>query len=566
MTAHDVAGNVGAAAGGGPSFADAAVPCRVCHRAYAKYTCPRCFTRYCALACYKAHGARCVEAFHGENLGDAMRGLTVEDEDRRRMTEILARHARQDVDAEEDEGSENRDEDEGECDPEGSCVLSEAALEKLTRGEDLTAADLTPAERADFERAAAAGELSHMVEPWTPWWTLPEARNIQLARDGSRLIAAVRVDAAVADAEPSLVASTRGCAPEQEQRREGSATDFPTVPPPPDDPLPPLSRLTPVKASPVLRWHLLEVLAAYTLTLRAHDGDWAADPSAAVTTLTSLSLVLAAGTKRAVRAAPTSAEASAGAGDGSLLPQTASAALHGVASRAAAAPSGVMAAMAAAAAAGVMLKDLHSVLAGGRGAVVTALADLHRVVRAAAEEAKGTSGRRPKGDDGAEAVSGRDTRARGGRGGGREGDAELRRGALSRLERKVYFFLCWANAMTDGPAECERGGKRDRTCRGDEVVANQGMIEQVVTDRDGREVWSLMDDGKEEVKGDAEGVFGILHRRIEREMRTFAEGRAHQHQSHQQALGGVEGSGGNHGGRIFRGEQPRGQRQLVTEL
>jgi len=61
-----------------------------------------------------------------------------------------------------------------------------------------------------------------------------------------------------------------------------------------------------------------------------------------------------------------------------------SAALHGVAARAAAAPSGVMAALAASAAAGAMLRDVHDLLRGGRGAVVTALADVHRMVCAAA--------------------------------------------------------------------------------------------------------------------------------------------------------------------------------------
>ena len=59
------------------------------------------------------------------------------------------------------------------------------------------------------------------------------------------------------------------------EEEEGEDPAPSSVPPPPDDPLPPLSRLTPVAPSPALRWHLLDVLAAYTLTLRAHDGDWA---------------------------------------------------------------------------------------------------------------------------------------------------------------------------------------------------------------------------------------------------------------------------------------------------
>jgi hypothetical protein len=88
----------------GPSLTDPAknelecrretvVVCRVCHRAYAKYTCPRCHTKYCDLACYKTHDPRCVESFHGDNLGNAMKGLRVEDEEKRRVTVLLAKYA-----------------------------------------------------------------------------------------------------------------------------------------------------------------------------------------------------------------------------------------------------------------------------------------------------------------------------------------------------------------------------------------------------------------------------------------------------------------------------------------
>ena len=72
---------------------DEVVVCRVCHRAYAKYTCPRCHTRYCALACYKAHDARCVESFHGDALGDAMRGLVVDDDEKKKMAALLRAYA-----------------------------------------------------------------------------------------------------------------------------------------------------------------------------------------------------------------------------------------------------------------------------------------------------------------------------------------------------------------------------------------------------------------------------------------------------------------------------------------
>ena len=222
----------------------------MCHRAYAKYTCPRCFTRYCGLACYKSHDARCVESFHGEQLGDALRGLTVDDEEKRRMASILAKHHRREGEVPDDAfaddptepGADDADDashaSSSASDP-GACALSEANLEKLARGEDLVPSDLDPETRALFERAAAAGELSHMVEPWTAWWTLEEARRIHLARDGTNAI----VDRTPrADDDDDRATGARG--------RDGVRARAGAIPPPPKNPLPPPSRLTSAAPAP----------------------------------------------------------------------------------------------------------------------------------------------------------------------------------------------------------------------------------------------------------------------------------------------------------------------------
>ena len=424
---------------------DAVVTCRVCHRAFAKYTCPRCFTRYCALACYKAHDSRCVQSFHGENLGDAMRGLTVEDEDKRRMTEILAKYA----DREPDGGDErpldeplplderahdahdeyDAHDDDDDDDERGTCVLSEANLEKLSRGLDLTPADLDPRERAAFERAAATGELSHMVEAWTPWWTRPESRDITLARDGTKIIRELAAHTSDTFEPPGF---SRDAAAADE-----TASSSASPPSPPEEPLPPTSRLTSAAPSPALRWHLLDVLAAYTLTMRAHDGDWRADPVAAASTLLALSPTLSAGASSAP--------------DRSSLPETAAAAMHGVAERAATSTSGVMAAAAAAAAVGAAARDARDVLLGGRGATVVALEDARRVVAAAAEAtAEGAV---------------RDGRARGG--------GKNARGTFARVERKLFFMACWANAAAeeDGTLELLASWAAREAARGGEAAA-----------------------------------------------------------------------------------------------
>ena len=200
-----------------------------------------------------------MESFHGDNLGDALKGLTVEDEEKQRMTAILAKYAREDVndggngfenDEEEEEDDEEDDEDEdggggggggggrdGNDAGVGMCELSEAVLEKLARGEELTPEDLTPAERAAFERAAASGELSHMVQPWTAWWTLPAARDIALARDGSRMIAVVALGGYEEEGGSSSFAVVTHVGPpmDAEAAVEGAAEGAAegAVPPPP---------------------------------------------------------------------------------------------------------------------------------------------------------------------------------------------------------------------------------------------------------------------------------------------------------------------------------------------
>ena len=476
---------------------DEVVVCRVCHRAYAKYTCPRCHTRYCALACYKSHDARCVESFHGDALGDAMRGLVVDDDEKRKMAALLKKYApgteadhplapssrsRSSSDASSESSSSGDEEESVEAEnrtkrakrgrPAGGarCALSRANLEKLARGEALTLADLTPATMRALERAARAGELSHLLEPHVPWWTRASARDVKLRRDGTSV--ARPVDDEKEKEPPS--------SPTRETRE--------TLPPPIEDtPLVPLRALLAPSAkrtgpSPALRWHALDVLAAYTLATRAHDGDWRADPLAAARDLVAFSPTLAAAAEkpagpglrdasRAAKKGPSGEEdaedvnikdAAAGAYS-SRLPTSATAALAGVAAAAAAAGAtrGVAAAAAAAAAGGLTHRDVRDVFRGGRGAVVLALCDARRIVRAAVAELE----LEDEGEDkSANAFPGA---------GERDGDRSRNKAnarfarALSRAERKLFFLACWAAETEpgDGALEhiaswCERAARK----------------------------------------------------------------------------------------------------------
>ena len=324
---------------------DEVVVCRVCHRAYAKYTCPRCHTRYCALACYKAHDARCVESFHGDALGDAMRGLVVDDDEKKKMAALLrayapgtdaadgpsarARSSASSGDDEVSSSSERGGDDDafgeratgghkksargrGDARDAARCALSSANLRKLNRGEALTLADLSPETMRAFERAARTGELSHLVEPHVPWWTRASARDIKLRRDGTSVVAPVvdEPESRRRGEKDGLAASPSFSPP------EALSSD---APPPPieDTPLVPLHALLVPDAkragpSPALRWHALDVLAAYTLATRAHDGDWRADPLAAARDLVAFSPTLAAAPSASLEAKEKKAAALAG--------------------------------------------------------------------------------------------------------------------------------------------------------------------------------------------------------------------------------------------------------------
>lgn len=115
----------------------------------------------------------------------------------------------------------------------------------------------------------ASGELSKLIEPWTPWWKKPSARLISLSPDGCQLVKTL-------DELPST-------------DPEDNVSEFPAGP---ESPLPPLKQLIHGEPSSLLSVHLVDVLYSYCFTLRLHNGDWHSDPLGAATVALSISKVL----------------------------------------------------------------------------------------------------------------------------------------------------------------------------------------------------------------------------------------------------------------------------------
>jgi len=265
---------------------------------------------------------------------------------------------------EEEDGEETMEVDEN---TESELELSTATLERLQlkaeKGEEPSLADLTESERREFHRAVASGALSRNIEEWQPWWRRAEASNIALRSDGTAKVAEV--------SGPS---------------EDGASV----IPAPPSRPLPKLEKIIAGQkgASSAVKWQVLEVLAAYCISLRFYNGEWEEDEEGAIGMLMHLSRTLSAAAEGTNRA-----------------PSTAKGAIEGCSSRAREPGVGCYAFSGP-----CLTEDLTAMLTGGRGVLVCALEHARRLMERALRWA---NGRRKK--------------------------------QAWRMERRIWFLEVWAN-------------------------------------------------------------------------------------------------------------------------
>ncbi|CAN6289012.1 unnamed protein product [Urochloa humidicola] len=301
------------------------VICRVCQKQFAQYTCPRCNSRYCSLPCYKGHSLQCTESFMRENVMDELKQMQPEDESKKKMLDILKRlHL----------------EEEMESDGEDESVLSEELIQKVMSGEEIKLEDLSDDEIKGFRQALASGQLSKMIEPWTPWWKKPSARSISLSPDGSQLIRQVsEEDTSISD--PMI----------------DEETSINEIPEGPESPLPSLKQLTRVEPSPLLAVHLVDILYSYCFTLRLYNGDWHSDPLGASTVALSMSKVMGEDAKP------------------ETVPEALTACIEETCSPAYRHTGGFRLAIG-------LVDDIITILSLGHNALVCALSDFHRLIEA----------------------------------------------------------------------------------------------------------------------------------------------------------------------------------------
>ncbi|CAH9092721.1 unnamed protein product [Cuscuta epithymum] len=233
--------------------------CRVCQKQFSLYTCPRCNTRYCSLPCYKSHSLPCTESFMRENVMEELQQSQPDGKSKKKMVEILKRlHSEEEM--------ESLDEDE----PEFS--LSEATIQKVLSGSEISLDDLSAEEQKQYRKAMASGELSKLIKPWDPWWANPSAQYISLGHDGTQLVQ-----------------------PLSSKKQEEETDLLPDIPPGPESPLPSINKLSAFPPSPLLAVNLVDIVYCYCFTLRIYNGDWKSDPIGSATVLLTVSCVLGQG-------------------------------------------------------------------------------------------------------------------------------------------------------------------------------------------------------------------------------------------------------------------------------
>ncbi|KAI5329257.1 PREDICTED: zinc finger [Prunus dulcis] len=340
------------------------IVCHVCQKQFSQYTCPRCNSRYCSLHCYKSHNLRCTESFMRENVEGELGQLGPDDETKQKMLDILKRfHSEEEADAMDDD--------------EAGSTLSEGTIQKVLSGGQVSFDDLSAEEKKLFQKAVVSGELSKMIKPWDPWWLKPSARAITFSKEGTQLIKPLANEEESMSTEDDL---------ESNQASE--------IPPGPDTPLPPVSKLSSTKPSPTLAVHLVDIIYSYCFTLRLYNGDWLSDTTGSAMVLLSVSSVLGQGGQP-----ETVLEALS-----YCLEQTCSPAFRQM--------GGLQFGLG-------LIDDVITLLTLGTPALLCLLCDLQRMVQAGERELKSEKPRKSR-------------------------RAEIR-SKLKLAERKIYFIMCWVH-------------------------------------------------------------------------------------------------------------------------
>ncbi|KAG3198134.1 hypothetical protein PC128_g6256 [Phytophthora cactorum] len=271
----------------GPSVTNASLVrvCRVCTMQEARYTCPRCNTPYCSVDCYRSHGESCTEQFFESHVRSEMQFSSNArgDDDKKQQKSIqeLLERVRE-FQEEQQQLSDGEDD-------EGALMQRMEELALLDKTGQLTLESLTPEERRKFLGEVADGRLGKLVELWPPWWLMNERKYRSETSSRRRQLILEEIGGDIDEAENEGEASSAVVVEPSVLYPVGIFTNSDAQKMPKS-----MSALLPGgrQPSPCLRYHLVEVLFAYALVLRAFNGDYAQDTAEAAFMLLDLCRVL----------------------------------------------------------------------------------------------------------------------------------------------------------------------------------------------------------------------------------------------------------------------------------
>jgi hypothetical protein len=215
----------------------AASTCSFCRAEGPKYICPKCNATYCNLQCYRSpRHVQCAEKFYKDCVKDELELRAEEDKtsisSRSHMIDVLKKMQREE-ELENDSDEEGIDSDDDELD-----------LADRVAGLDLDDADaiwnnLTETERKEFERLVETGDIEKMVPKFEAWWEKKADEKFVIV---------------VGEGDKEFEDIMKAC---------------PEI----DTSFPPLESDMCAKASPLIKFGLLNVLYAYAYGVRFYKGD-----------------------------------------------------------------------------------------------------------------------------------------------------------------------------------------------------------------------------------------------------------------------------------------------------
>lgn len=332
-----------------------------------------------------------------ENVGGMLNGSFADKQQQKAMKDILERVHQLDMT---DKPLEQADKAEQVPQTDELMHVSQDTLAIIINSNEDGDIDLStiPAEdRRALEAALAASGPSDLLQPWQAWWSNPETFRIRLCQDGKGL---------VQELETSEGHS------ESPSDHAGGAEHLSTPPPPPTCPIPPFESLTSSPPSPHLPYALLQLIFAYCCALRLYNGDALADIESFIAFLWQLCPFVSTHT------------------DGGSLPASLAEAVHGSVVLLRTLDVGLthVCMESVAGLSSAVWADAAEICSAGCGAVVCALADLHRQHMACDQQLRKCRAKKKR------KLTGR---------------SQLGLKTLKLSKRKVEFYMSFAHAQTD---------------------------------------------------------------------------------------------------------------------